>query len=57
MKKITTYKGWEITKKTTYAHGTFFYVFDQDGINHRSLFRDIKTLKEAKDYIDECINS
>ncbi len=55
--KIATYKDWTITKKTYSRGGTMFYVFDQDMTNHRTLFRDLKTLQEAKDYIDECIIS
>lgn len=55
--KIATYKDWTIKIYHSGSKRSLFCVFDQNMDNHRTLYRDLKTLQDAKDYIDECIIS
>tara|TARA_R100001440_G_scaffold60605_1_gene80452 strand:+ start:145 stop:399 length:255 start_codon:yes stop_codon:yes gene_type:complete len=45
------YKNWTIKKPNSFAKQ--WEVYDQDNVQHRTLFRDIRTIDEAVEYIDE----
>jgi|TARA_R100000084_G_scaffold100774_1_gene55516 hypothetical protein len=49
------YKNWTIKKLNCSAKQ--WEVYDQNNVQHRTLFRDIKTVEQAIQYIEEITNN
>jgi len=45
------YKNWTIKKPNGFAK--YWTVYDQDNVQHSTLYRDIRSIDEAIEYIDE----
>jgi hypothetical protein len=47
------YKNYTIKKPNSFAK--YYTVYDPDGVGHMQLHRDIESIKEAEEYVDELI--